>query len=605
MPGLTAAELERTWSWLYVAIINAQYQVELQRGTEDVSPTSSFNIPLTSHPEIAEGLSRFYSNFVDDYKENRADSATFEFFIKFGIFEETVQLAVKDIPQGILGHVVALLGAVVAHLPPDAFLHEKLSGAIKKLCKHLPMVTDSIDRASLLLFMEAMLAKLVQERSLSLVFADVRRPLLSMLRSLLRVTDREEWDGFPISGLSSLLLDALLVLSSDYNSELETLFLELIFHLADLLCDGLPTTFCTMLGYLGKCLEALKRCGDGKGEHGESAESALAFIDLYRSCFVDRIFSNILLSATKSRDQSMTELLVKISTLLEGGDCNDLIVILMSKMTRTLEKEHLEAPPADKWLLMTLYSHILENHRLQSCLAICSPVPWKESSSVHRNRLERIFSLAQRVTHHFLDDRSDLPTVLSGLYKCHLGVVESILSPGYMLENDTSLMSKPSGQYIPRLREAFLVLDQGKNRVLWSLYEFARSELSNLWGTPRLAKWLILCRFVTQILCLSNASVLYAEYVCDQDEETTLLRQLSVLLEKAPEARSDKHIDALLIKHQHVDAFEPSTWETLSTDLSHASLAAPGTYLLMHVLLRMAAIIQARAIRPPVKIYYE
>lgn len=605
MPGLTAAELERTWSWLYVAIISAQYQVELQRGTEDVSPISSFNIPLTSHPEIAEGLSIFYSNFVDDYKENRADSAIFEFFIKFGILEETVQLAVRDIPQGILGHVVALFGAVVAHLPSDAFLHEKLSGAIKKLCKHLPAAVNSIDRASLLLFMEATIIKLVQERKLSLIFADVRRPLLSMLRSLLRTAGWEERDGFLASDLSGLLLDALLVLSSDYNSELETLFLELIFHMVDLLCEGSPAAFCAMLNYLGKCLEALKRCGDGKDEHGESAESALAFIDLYRSCFVDRIFSNMLLSATKSRDHSMTELLRKISNLLEGSDCNDLIVIMVSKMTRTFEKENLEALSIDKWPLMRLYSHILGNSRLQSCLAICNPFPWKEASMVHRNRLERIFSLVQKTIPRFLSDHSDAPAILSSLYKCHLGVIESILSPGYTLENDASLVSRPSGQYVPRLREAFPVLDQDKNRVLWSLYDSAKSELSNFWDFSSLTRWLTLCHLVTQVLCFSNVPVLYAEYVCEHDKDNTLLHQLSVLLEKVPGAEEDILIDPLLIKHQYVDAFEPVTWEILSKDLSQTSLTAPGTYLLMHVLLRMAAIIQARAIRPPVKIYYE
>lgn len=604
MPSPTAAELEWTWSRLYVAIINVQHQVALQRSTADATPAPSFNVPLESHPGIAEGLSAFYLYFVEDYKDSRTDSATFEFFIKFGVLEETVQLAARDIPQGILGHVVSLFGAMVAHLPPDAFLHEKVSGAIKKLCKLLPMVVDSSDSCPLVAFLEAIIAKLIQERGLSLVFADVKRPLLSTLRALLRTGEERQRDFFA-SDLSHLLQDALLVLSGDYDSELETLFLELVFRLVDLFCNGQPAAFCAMFSYLGRCLEALKGYRGGEDEQGESTESALAFIDLYRDNFVDRIFARVLLCAARSRDGSLAELLGKVLGLLEGGDRNDLVVILVGKMMRTLEKSRPELLSADKWTLIYLYSHILGSRRLQSGFATHNPTPWKESSMAHRHRLECTFFLVQRATRSVLGQGKDQPALLSGLYKCHLGVLESMLPPGYTLGDRSDLVDRAPGQAIPRLGEAFSVLDRDKNQLLWSLYEFAKTELVNFWSIPSLAKQLVLCQFITRTLALSDTVTLYTEYVSGQDGGASLLQALSRLVKGIPEATKDAPIDSLLIKHQHVDALDQDTWGTLPADPDSGSPVLLGTYLLTHILMRMAAIVQARAIRPPVKIYYE
>lgn len=605
MPSSTTAELERTWSRLYVAIVSIQHQVELWRGAADASTAPSLTVPLDSHPEIAEGLSAFYFGFVEDYKEHRADGATVEFFARFRVLEETVQLATKDIPRGIFGHVVSLFGATVAHLPPDAFLHERFSGAVKKLCKYLPAATALVDRTLLMTFMEAMVAKLIQEQSLSLIFADVKRPLLSTVRSLLQAVGGGAHTEFLASELSGLLLDALLALSDEYDSELETLFLELIFGLVDLLCNGPSAPFCAMFAYLGQCLEALKGYGHGRDGREEATESSLAFIDLYRSNFVDRIFARVLSGAIKARDGSMAELLEKVLGLLERGASNDLTVILMGKMTRMLDKSQPDAIAADHWSLIYLYSRVLDSHRLQSCLAFRSPAPWREASMAHRHRLEQIFALVRQAVQHVGAKGPDQAALLSGLYKCHLGAVESLLSPGYAFEASDGLAGGTREQSVPKPRETFLVLDQEKNSVLWRLYGLAKSELANFWSVPSLAKCLALCRFITQTLCFLDTIAFYAEYTSVQDEEGSLLQVLSRLLETRPSTDGDASVDPLPATHQHVDAFDQNTWGGLFAGLGRTNPTAPGTYLIMHTLLRMAAIVQARAIRPPVKIYYE
>lgn len=576
-------DISTIWTRFYIQITNVRNHLERDRSLGNAA-----DLHIECLPELSADADQLVELLIHDSQRKTASSSglhrglrlSMEYFLHNNVAEDLTRFAQSNVPEGLRELVVGMFTRLLASLPPTDFLQERLSVAVTTLIKLASRECKSSSSlaASSLNLLVALNLQLLRFPPLRKVFVcDLDTP--SAISTILCVLmQNEEFSGsneFRELLLYSFKSELLGDDAESYDDLLISLVCSLIraFSFADfeesertlLLLDRITST-CSVYSNL-----------------------SIRLTSIYRELFVEKVFCNYLLGNGDSRGCAtrVLDLLVALSRSLE----NSVIFIpLFSRAIRVFEKLALETSPQ----IIFLYCHALQSESLRYCFPMKKSSRWTDSVSNHRSRIEKILSLLPLLQLDCFRDVSQL----SEVYKRHLVWAENPFnfSPTFPSEFTGRIHSSSSGEKSRR----DTALDPEKNRILWSLFAKCKVALSLFWESDFESNFMHL-RFLIWMTSMLDSPDLYSEY---QDSTDNLVGIIARLVKDRPRMVVHKNhlLEPLIRAHVEHDVFHGSAWQDLHIDLGRKKGIPP--YILGHFLLRLAALIQVKAMERGVTIVY-
>lgn len=585
LPKFSAMEAQNTWSRLFLKIMKIQQHVDIWRHT---GMDRDYNVLLSIYPEITNELTQLFSDLVRECREYGCDSPCFEYFTKYDILTDFLHVIKKDIPEGLFDLGIQLFGALLTHLPSSLFFHQNFSNAVKLLLKSLRhKMNDTMTSDMSKIFpaepalIKALLEKIKIDSSLKSIFQDTQetiRIIVESYRSESLDIYNSRFPGMFIEAVSAGLYE------EDFD---EDLLYRLILDFGSAFCsDKTNKGFTKIFRFLERLVESPPNY----------SKFPLILLQCFKSHFVETVYSEKLKSSDINK--VLERLLVLVNrddSDMENKQVSDLLVIMISKTIKNCELRYFDASKLDsssRYLLMKFYNIALSTKRLRGAFALKSPLCWMEPAAVHRNRLNMIFDLISKLNM----PSAPFETFVSDLYKKHLQIADSYLTGGL------KVMVGDGINEFPFVSETFKVLDIQNLPCLKSLYITLKTEFIRIaFDVDSQSSEQL--RFVLIVMSLLDTGDLYEEYSGGKNSLISLValnvKQGLAELERANPKQSPS-LEKLLDLYRALDnPLDHAKWSLMSKNLDLRQ------YFLMHTLLRMAAILQTRAIRSPVQLLYE
>ncbi|PJF16647.1 hypothetical protein PSACC_03602 [Paramicrosporidium saccamoebae] len=566
-PNVPLAEI---WTGLFVAISNIRHHVLRER---EIDATS--NVQLKDFPRITEDVVEIAKILRSDVNSNGLEGPSVEYFMNNDIGGTLMSLAREDIPKGVFSLMIGFNTALLSTLPPAFFINDRTCAPLRSLIISLHSIvmcgkSELFERIILLL--EHVIAQVCQYPNLRLVIIPdqtTRDALYSMISMLIdfdvtmpglqELTEK----GFE-SGLIS-------------GPESEDIVVSVVFSLVKIFSSGTNLQFKTHFEFVQRCLGAAKN---------DSAVPSL-LITAYRDSFVDRIFTAAL-QGSSPNDGSLEVLLSILTDLIESKQSLELYIPLLSKSVRLLEQKRGE----ESERILVLYGYAFSSRTLFKCFPMRSPKQWTESITIHRKRLGSLLSLVSNLG--LAAYRSH--KTISDFYRIHLLTIEKLLGEDLIIEESVPDM-------LPQIREQNLCLNTEKITKVSTLFAKMKSQIVDFWNrNPRVN--LFLLRFAIGCFAFFDAGIFYAEL--SENDPNSFISSLVRLIADCPEVIPDEGmLEAMFAIHVQHDPFDPLKWDSSLFVKDLVVYRTGNTYLLGHLVMRLASIVQVRATRESTCIVYD
>ncbi len=716
--GAKVADLACAWNDLFVTVANARYFVEVQQGSlgaavsidaDDGTRRHVANVPRLS-AETTRCIALIVNVLAGEYKLCGYEGECVAYALANDLLGIIVSFATDDVPAGLLGLAMDMYTALLTNMAPIFFTADAVSRPLLSLLRRAALIISSCpsplspgDREGLYLekcieLLAALASSCAQwpalmgvftseETSLTLEPGAHSRPpkgtphasiIVELLRGAVENTAAVNGNAGPqckraiITFLSAGLLGMEDGEEEGSSKMAADFVLSLVFSLVSLF-DHLQSWI---------CLPPQEAQGDdAKGSHAAAVNrpfiAHFLFIEMcivavkddpalpgmlsscFRDHFIERIFAASISDAATSSGAALARGIQLLLDVAKAAKIPDLIVPLLSKALRIIEKAHQKSASGcaaemgearrsifhgheeARRKLVQLYTLLLVNPTLHGSFPSIPQTRWVESVATHRARCRALFTTLEQIAP--LQAIFGDPDALSRIYQRHLKIADRTIvdcqivkgkgkdGPGeqrHMLSScplfGHELVQEGVAQALP-LVSGTRALNLATLAHLQLLFAEALESISeSFWETDvreNIARANFICAYI------SNIDTLEFFDQIDTKKAASVACTLNRIFATSPLAAmdvavADSGLLVLLERHHRADPFDVGTWtasllqtfhenERLEEGAAqtkrkaHSLRALSNAYLACHMALRVSAIIQVQSTRPSVTIIYD